>query len=109
LPLSTLPSSAANRSAKNAAVLSVRVRQSGAGRQQCRLRIRRQRRICRQQHRLAKEHTQVFGKCFVVRPQRSKIVGRGRVLCMLAPQIGGEFRAQVAVVRQQFGRVEAMA
>jgi len=91
------------------AVLSVRVRQSGAGHQQCRLRIRRQRRIRRQQHRLAQEHAQIFGECFVVRPQRTKIVGRGRFLCMQAPQVGGEFRAQVAFVGQQLRCVEAVA
>ena len=97
------------RGAAILAMLAIGLRQCGAGRLQCRPRVRRQRRSLRQQHRLAQQQPEVFGKGFMVRPQRTQIVGGGRVLCMRAPQVGGKLRAQVAIVCQQFGRIEAVA
>ena len=63
----------------------------------------------RQQHRLAQQCRQILREVFeATRPQRGQVIRTGRVLRMQAPQVGGEFRAQVAVIGQQGGGIETL-
>ena len=43
-----------------------------------------------------------------VRPQRRQVLHGGRILRMHAPQVGGDFGVQLALVGQQVRRIEAL-
>ena len=91
------------------AMRAVRVGEHGTRRKQARGRVRRQWQGRWQQRRFAQQGLHVVGEGLVPRPQRRQVVRVAGILRMRAPQVGGEFGAQVAIVAQQFRRVEAMA